>query len=272
MDTEATVEAIDGVVDVASETLAVVRNNPKLLIAAGVAGLVLGAAGGYFFSRTKLRLHYEALAEEDAEQTREYYKNKYEGDLATIEEAVDPARAEMAQQAAVAVRQYSGEAVTPTAAPSEFAAPAVEKDKLTKIEQEAVVVERTSVFATPQVDPGNPVISDAEIAARQPAIPFIVSEEEFLENDWDFDSVIDLTYFAGDNVILDDREEPMAHEEVELVIGGFNLDRFGHGTKDPNTVFVCNLEKEMLFEITRDSRSYAKDVLGFDETAGRGGR
>jgi hypothetical protein len=49
------------------------------------------------------------------------------------------------------------------------------------------------------------------------------------------------------------------YDASEIV--GQNL-RFGHGSKDPNVVYIRNPRLEMEMEILRDPSSYEKEVLG----------
>jgi len=72
-----------------------------------------------------------------------------------------------------------------------------------------------------------------------------------------------LTYYTKDDVVCNERDEILAHEERETLIGEGNLERFGHGSGDEEIVFVRNDKLEILFEICRSENSYAEEVAGF---------
>jgi hypothetical protein len=52
-------------------------------------------------------------------------------------------------------------------------------------------------------------------------------------------------------------------DEQDELIGLANLSRFGHGSGDPNIVYVRNEEKKLDIEIVHSDRKYAVEVHGF---------
>jgi hypothetical protein len=96
-----------------------------------------------------------------------------------------------------------------------------------------------------------------ELESRGNVQPYIIHVDEFVgnENEW---SQSTLTYYEGDDILTDSHDKPL-YDASEIV--GQNL-RFGHGSKDPNVVYIRNPRLEMEMEILRDPSSYEKEVLG----------
>ena len=69
-----------------------------------------------------------------------------------------------------------------------------------------------------------------------------------------------MTYFAKDDVLLDEREQPVA--EPDDIVGIENLDRFGHGSGDPNLVYIRNNMLGVDIEVRLSDGSYEEEVLG----------
>jgi hypothetical protein len=53
--------------------------------------------------------------------------------------------------------------------------------------------------------------------------------------------------------------------DVDATVGVENMLRFGHGSGDPNVVYIRNPKLEADFEVTRSAGKYAKEVLGYDD-------
>lgn len=93
-----------------------------------------------------------------------------------------------------------------------------------------------------------------------PNPPYVIHKDEYDrdENDWGHEEII---YYAGDSVYVDRDEKPI-HNFIHIV--GDVADKFGHGSKDPNIVFVRNEKIEMEYEILRHEGHYSEDVLGIE--------
>lgn len=104
---------------------------------------------------------------------------------------------------------------------------------------------------------------------RSDDAPYVISKDEF-----DYDKPeygkIDLEYYQMEQVLLDDRTEPMT--DVDDIVGEANLKRFGHGSGDRRLVYIRNEELETDFEIRMMMGSYAVDVLGLDDPHDEGKR
>lgn len=99
---------------------------------------------------------------------------------------------------------------------------------------------------------------DLEMPNRTSDQPYIIHVEEYINQEMENYSQSSLTYFAGDDILVDEQEVPIY--DYRNVVGEL---RFGHGTNgDPNVVFVRNERLEMEWEILRDEGSYEIEVLG----------
>lgn len=102
--------------------------------------------------------------------------------------------------------------------------------------------------------------------ALKEAGPFVISYDSFL-NEYDSFSKNTLSYFEGDGVVADDRDEVIV--DYLDYIGDYALDSFGVGSDDPNIVYVRNFSKEADYEVVKDSSSYQETVLGYNDPGDR---
>jgi hypothetical protein len=109
-------------------------------------------------------------------------------------------------------------------------------------------------------DPNDTWDMEAEVTRREVnnELIYIIHAEEYAENERGF-STTTLTYYTGDDVLVDEKEVPIARHE--RMVGEL---KFGHGSKDDNVVFVCNEELEAFFEIIKDEGHYSVEVLGVE--------
>lgn len=99
---------------------------------------------------------------------------------------------------------------------------------------------------------------EAEKRKRNPSKPYIIHKDEFFEENPDFDlKQHELTYYGGDGVLVDEYDTVV--ERPERVVGEL---KFGHGSQDPNVVYIRNVSQDTEFEVTLDDRAYSTVVLG----------
>ena len=112
-----------------------------------------------------------------------------------------------------------------------------------------------NIFTTP--------IPDAEPKPKPSKAggPFVISQDEFYENDPDH-TQSSFTYFEEDDVLLDDRDKPV---DVLETIGSEALQFFGYESKDKNVVHVRNPNMYADYEVTYNPGKYSELVLGFVE-------
>lgn len=99
--------------------------------------------------------------------------------------------------------------------------------------------------------------ADTEEAQRDPNKPYVISSDEFFENEPDYIQT-QLTYFEDDGVLADTSDKPCD----EYIVGEENLQKFGHGSRDPNIVYIRNEAMDMDFEVSRAEGRYAEQVHG----------
>ncbi len=97
---------------------------------------------------------------------------------------------------------------------------------------------------------------EAEVAKRSLDKPYIIHQDEYFAKETEY-SQSTLTYYAGDDILVDEREVPIYN--YKSVTGEL---MFGHGSDDQNVVYVRNDRLSGEYEILRDSGSYEVEVLG----------
>jgi hypothetical protein len=91
--------------------------------------------------------------------------------------------------------------------------------------------------------------------------PYIISAREYSEAHEL--THVDLEYFAGDDILVDDKNYIIP--DTEPLIGEDTLNCFGHGSNDPHLVFVQNDELETVFQIHYNPGMYERAVHGVIE-------
>lgn len=278
-------KAIEGVdaMDHASHVAAVaakrslrgLKNPRSMVVILGLTGAALGlgiGVGTYFLLKKRLAAQYEAELQREAEEIRNSYRRRVrKQQFSTPEEATE------------ALGAYQG--VKPDfnrLSPREQAeVKAVVSDMLdakdagTKVER--VEVETETVVEENEFIDGRPINPfdwnlEVEQSKRDPDLPYVISFEEFNENSTDWEQN-NLVYYEEDDVLADERDNPVG--DIETTVGYDNLKRFGHGSQDPNVVYIRNERTEALFEIIRNDGSFVDQVAGLkhsDEPKRRRGR
>ena len=260
---EAVEESIDGVV----ESIEVIRTNPALVVVAGALGVVAGGVGGYFLAKKQLKSFYEDLATQEIEEARVFYRglNKVNDDgevLSPMEvlETCDPA------EAARLIREYRGEEVEAnTIAPNSIEAAKlaqgtpyddqVDEEIMTRLEKKALQdsAEGFNVFKDSSFD------LEEEKKHRSSKKPYVITHDEYFQAELEYEN-ISLTYYEEDDTLVNENDTPIS--DVDVHIGDESIVRFGHGSKDPNIVYVRNDRLQTDFEVVRSTGSYLVEVLG----------
>jgi len=98
---------------------------------------------------------------------------------------------------------------------------------------------------------------DVELATRTIEKPYILHRDEFWGEEMQYDQST-LTYYVDDD-ILTSEEDNQPIPRYETVTGPL---RFGHGSGDPNIVYVRNDNHSAEYEVVRFEGSYTQEVLG----------
>jgi hypothetical protein len=248
-------------------TIKIPNVDPKWIVLGGaVAGsLLLGGGGGYFIAVKKLNKEYDEKLIKELQETKEFLQFTMDEEKATPEnidfneyavevEVVEDAHGVSVKDAAKVMVNYAGVEKVDDEVLKAY-------DVLNRIPKEStdeVVEETVNVFDTAD----GVVVWDqaSEEAQRDPLIPYVISEDEFMQNDPNHDQT-QLTYFQGDDILADVKDEVIS--DVNGTVGEDNLTKFGHGTESPNTVFIRNEKLDLDFEVERSFSSYAEEVQGF---------
>jgi len=105
---------------------------------------------------------------------------------------------------------------------------------------------------------------ELEVAAELPQtskFTHVISVDEFMEENHEMDK-ISLNYYEADETLADDADKIVPSQEVDAIIGKESLKWFGKGSEDDDIVYVKNTDRNLLIEITRDSRSFPEAVFG----------
>lgn len=101
---------------------------------------------------------------------------------------------------------------------------------------------------------------EEEIRGRNSTEPYVIHRDEFFEDDDEFDyRQASLTYYEGDEILVDDQNAPVYN--FENAIGPL---RFGHGSGEENIFYVRNPKLRMDYEIIRNPGHYSVEVLGLE--------
>jgi hypothetical protein len=225
------------------------------LAAAFVGGTALGAGAGYFAAVKRLNAMYEVILDEENEKMKEFYSRLHKtGEYSDPVSAADV----LVADAAEAMGKYQGEDDGP------HHLIAVDDDQDTDVPDEQMITEDgvESVEDVVKKNIWHDSSDEKVLQERDPSKPYVITEAEWAFNESDHDQ-INLTYFAGDQVLADDADGVIEH--VDQIVGILNLDRFGVGTDDPNVLFVRNEKLGSDYEIARREDKYKTTVLGLDD-------
>ena len=243
MATEQVVEQVaEHVAENFEEAAVVVRhvNAQKIAYSLGgvAVGVVIGFFVGYRLNRAKIRAEAFKESEEEVEKIREMYR-----DSARVvrDRDVKPDLDQVIEE-----RQYS------TANPVE------EEERPTR---PPVPVEPPQTVIKLDTGKSKNARWDfaEELATRSEEQPYIIHQDEYQGNETGYTQEV-LTWYAGDNVLTDEQEQPIAN--ADDVVDLNHMSKFGHGTDDFNVVFIRNDRLRTEYEICRMPTSYEEEVQG----------
>lgn len=221
---------------------------------AGTAGAYAGATIAIQRLGDKLRLESDdalqvAMAEAKAHYEQKYKKEYKAGNFETPEgafKALHP-KSDLEKAADEALVVYATHEIERVKNEFSSAPPPTSRGDLVEISK--------NVFTDATIPEAFDL--EKELALRDPDFPYLITEEEFDENELEFEQ-IELTYYAGDGVLANERDE---HVNIEQAVGNDNLMRFGQGTNDENKLFIRNVNGSMDFCIVLSLGKYSVEVL-----------
>lgn len=210
-------------------------------------GLLIGVAGGgavaYFVAGRRLQTKWTKIAEEEIAVMKDHYAAKVEAVMGRVKK---PELEEVVQELGYKEAPH-GEVI------------AVKEEEVVEVVDEVVVapVVTKNVFEKPS--PSDPWDYAEEVKRRRPDIPYVIHADEFEAGEKGYIQTA-YTYYDDDDVLADTDDSVI--DDQDEAVGVHNLARFGHGSKDPNVVFVRNDERLLDIEIVRSTGSYAEEVHG----------
>lgn len=253
---DAVEDKLDVILPETVEAVNIVKNNPYLLAGVAVVSLAAGGALGYYAAKKRLQPKYEAIIKQEIEETKEYYSRLYKvDDYETPAAAVE--RLIPKEEAIEAHRAYRGEKVIGQII-------GVKEDEA-GLEVEVQLnegVEVSNIFVNNQPLNAEDWDYDTEKEQRSEDFPYVIHQDEFFANEEEFEQVT-MTYYEGDDILADEEDQPIT--DVEGNIGEKNLQKFGHGSGDQNTVYIRNNKRGLDFEVVRSRGKFAEEVAGFIE-------
>lgn len=212
--------------------------------AAFIGGAALGGVIGHQYAFKKFYAAYDQVLAEEVQKAKEFYANLHKAPYPTPADAVaDLVPDVKLEEATTALRGYLGQEPAP-----------MEDDEEEIVEVE--VVERNIFEDGDQLK--------IRIEDRDRSKPYPVTVDEYMEVPDGFED-IQLTYYAGDNVLADDSDEPIT--DVDGIVGDMNLMMFGASDPDqPNILLVRNDQKKMNVEVSYSPGKFSYEVLGLEHS------
>lgn len=241
-----------------------------ILAGASVASAAIGSGVTYVVMHKRLEKKFGAISEREISEAKDFYEQQFKlnkvgpfSDPETLAEVLVPEEAadavtETLQKASAALHTYKPtEVVDYNSISTEARTERTDEP----VVEEVVVEEKVTVKNIFQNEPGE-WNQELEEAKRNPLFPYIISHEEFLECEYDYEQV-QLTYFEGDDVLMGSDDRPI--DDTASVVGDENLNRFGYGSNDRNIVYIRNENITLDMEVLRSEGKYHEEVLGFME-------
>lgn len=218
-------------------------------IASGVVGLGAGAVGGYFLAEKKLVKQFDEILETQLANTKKFYERIYKtGDFETPEAAA--------------------EALGVPDGPVEEAADAIVNYGAKFVPGEAAVITPSGILvdealSTPaEMMGGIGADRNHNVFGKEPGEPEEITFDEFAQIGDDYDSET-VTYYMGDKVVADSSDRHL--EDDHRCIGLDNLQKF-HLDENLTELYVQNDRLKTVYEITRSTGKYSKEVLDVDDS------
>ena len=215
-----------------------------------LVGAGAGFVAGYYFTKRQYESKIDTKVAEEVAATKRFY-NKVE----TADDVVTASIDALIGQYKVS-NPFSGARV-------------VGKQDLDEPESKPEPVVEQRIFNDPSVKlvTTEPEFDwPDELARREarPLDPYVITEEEFLQNEPENDQM-SVTWYAGDGVLTDDKEQPVPEPAADALVGLENMEKFGYGTHQHSVVHVRNMRVGTDFEVKYSGMNYAREVLGYLE-------
>lgn len=212
-------------------------NDSIKMAGAAVVGAGIGFFVGYKLLEKRLEEAFDERIDQETSKMREFY-NLVEKPFATPQDAVKelipdpPAEPEDPRQPNMKVAYHKIVQTEYTDAQADEA------------EAAAAVEETQNVF---------------DNAPRDSSKAYVIPEDVYMANETGFQQNT-LTYYEGDDTLVDERDEIMASPHD--VIGENFRTQFGEDSRNGNIVYFRHEKLGLEFEVVRSEGSYKREVLG----------
>lgn len=271
-------------------------NAPMVLVgASSVVSFTLGALAAHVLTKNVLKAKYEALVEHEVQQAKAYFsmRNKtgaYDDPGKIL--AAKAAKTDKVEHSDMEVYVDKAGPYRPDTVDISPTEPKPEPKRVSKVEPEEDMESfekrlireakeevddakrRAGVFDEDEDDyDDEEVVLVKNVFAEETSVdndrntrkPYVLSQMEFEEGEFDY-SQNTLTYYEVDQVLTDDRDQPIHH--MQKIVGTEHLN-FGERSNDPNVVYIRNNELEVDFEVCRSPGSFTEEVLGYTEPSNK---
>lgn len=224
--------------------------NARIII--GAAGVVLGAGVGALVTWRLLKAHYEEITQEEIRSVKVHYAKLFkEGEHGDLENLVAKYKTKVDKLGYSGVREGDGD----------VSEEKTDSDDSTS--RKVIAAEKnTDNDALKEPDEVRNIWKMARDHPHPEDEAYVITFDQFNDEHDDYDKG-DLTYYEGDDILVDSQESPI--DDVEGLIGPDALTRFGDNSNSRDIVYVRNDNVAMDFEISRDKRSYTTHIAGIDE-------
>lgn len=264
------------------------KNAPLVLVGgSSVISCVVGGLAAHLITKKVMTAKYETLIAEEIDEARLYFSKLYKSgdysDPIRVSEALHTKTSDRDkyEQMTEVYSRMEDKPVRETPKPERKTSKPEEGEDMEAFENRLIreakqevddVKERLGIFEEDEDEGEEEVITmnvfsenSSEADDRNPNKPFVLSQREFEEGEFDYTQST-LTYFEGDDVLTDDRDQPIHNKRP--VVGDGNL-LFGEKSNDPNVVYIRNNHLEVDFEVCRSDGSFAEEVLGYTEPSNK---
>jgi hypothetical protein len=213
---------------------ALLRNKWTIPVLGSAVSFGVGIAVGYFFAKKHLEETVEVVIEDTVQLTFKFEEDEEEHKPWTNEQMREYVESQ-GHKYVIAEEDY------------------LTDQEIALREQEGGEESLINVFTETDEE------WDYELEAfnRDPTKPYVIHRDEFFGDEMGWDSQSTLTYYAGDQVLTDERDGPLMNPD--RIVGDL---KFGHGSGDPNVCYVRNERLQAEYEVLQDPGSYEDEILG----------
>ena len=224
--------------------------NKGVLLAGGV---IVGVSVGYYVAKRRLEAKYAKMAKEEIDEVRYLYMSKIRESAST--RLVDDIIESKSYASALSPLTMRSEMVDMN---HDHQDDDFQKAAEAELAEEPEII--SNVFQPPDEDHWE--WGHEKHMREAGADPYVLHRDEWLSEASNYVRTW-LTYFEGDDVLADDQDNPV--DDQDMMVGLANLARFGHGSGDPNVVYVRNVELQMEIEIIHSDGKFSEQRRGIVE-------